>query len=223
MSKAYTAILGPLAAAGLMMASMAAAHADVYQLTIDNCSGGCNPGAPGTSMGTITVTQTAAQLALNEVQIDVALVSPLMFINTGLHDTIDFNIIGTPTIALVSTSNTHFSLTSTTAGSLHFDGFGNFEYALQLDTAQGAGGAQPSPESFVIGCVSCGFTLTPASFNTVGTGASATFGVDVINPTLNTTGPIGTPAPILGAGLPGLLAACGGLLALGRRRRQKLA
>jgi hypothetical protein len=31
------------------------------------------------------------------------------------------------------------------------------------------------------------------------------------------------PAPILGAGLPGLLAACGGLLALARRRRQKLA
>jgi hypothetical protein len=31
------------------------------------------------------------------------------------------------------------------------------------------------------------------------------------------------PGPILGAGLPGLLAACGALLALGRRRRQQLA
>jgi len=165
---------------------------------------------------------TVTQFATNQVQLVVALVDPLRFVNTGLQETIDFNLIGHPTISLVSTSNANFVLQSATAGSLHFDGFGNFEYALALSTSQGAGGSQPSPETFVIGCASCG--LTPASFNTLGTaGANAVFGVDVYNPTLNTTGPIGTPTPILGAGLPGLIAACGGLLALARRRRQKLA
>ena len=60
---------------------------------------------------------------------------------------------------------------------------------MALTTGQGAGGAQPSPETFTITCSGCG--LTVAAFETNGTGASAFFGVDVYNPTRGTTGPIG--------------------------------
>ena len=179
------------------------ANADVYQLTVDNCSGGCNPNPPGTSMGSVTVVQSGT----NNVQITVALNSPLEFVNTGLQETIDFNIVGTPTIAILSSSNANFSLDSTTATSEHFDGFGDFEYALKLNTAQGAGGAVPSPETFVISCTGC----TPSSFATTGTGAKAFFGVDVYNTVNGNTGPIGTgavPEPtaiaFFGTGLVGL-------------------
>jgi hypothetical protein len=46
-----------------------------------------------------------------------------------------------------------------------------------------------------------------------------TFGNGSANATIN----VAVPGPILGAGLPGLLAACGGLMALARRRRRQAA
>ena len=66
----------------------AAQASTIYQLTVDNCTGGCNPGAPGTTMGSVTLTQNGA----NSVDVTVSLVSPLEFVNTGLHETIDFNL-----------------------------------------------------------------------------------------------------------------------------------
>jgi hypothetical protein len=166
----------------MLIAVLAAipSHAAVYQLTVDNCTGGCNPGPPGTSMGTVTTSGTGT----NTLTVTVALVSPLRFVNTGLDQTIDFNLAGNPTITSFTSSNTNFSLDGTTAGTHHFDGLGDFSYAVQLNTAQGAGGSQPSPETFTITCS----TVCTETANTAG----FFFGVDVYNPTRNTTGPIGT-------------------------------
>jgi len=59
--------------------------------------------------------------------------------------------------------------------------------------------------------------ITGVDFSFFGNGQGSTIaGIDP-------PGPAAVPAPLVGAGLPGLLAACLGLLALARRRRQKLA
>lgn len=213
-----SATFGFVSAIGVLifMLGVPVVRADSFQLTVDHCTGGCNPGSPGTSMGTVTLTQDTT--GGNGVTITVSLVSPLEFLGSGLQETIDFNILGTPTIALGSTTNPKFSLTSTTAGSLHFDGFGSFEYALMLPS-NGAGGAQASPETFDIKCATC----TVADFETNGTSASAFFGVDVYNPTLNTTGPIGgstgTAVPDGGVTLMLLGGALVGLESLRRKFR----
>jgi hypothetical protein len=169
-------------------------------------------------MGSVVLTNGAS----GSVTVAVSLVSPLEFVNTGLHDTIDFNLSGSPTITLVSTSNSNFALTSTTAGSLHFDGFGNFQYSMQLKTAQGAGGAQPSPETFVLSATG----LTEASFVSNGGSNNAIFGVDVYNTVNGNTGPIGNTGSTVTTPLPASLGLLwpvlgGGYLAMRRRRKKK--
>jgi len=62
-------------------------------------------------------------------------------------------------------------------------------------------------------------------FSSVGLGdvSQVRFGEIVAVPPGTTPFVISVPGPIVGAGLPGLLAACGGLLALARRRRSRYA
>jgi len=135
-------------------------------------------------MGTVEIVQDGA----NTVKFTVTLVSPLKFVNTGLDNTIDFNIIGGPTVTASNFSDSHFSLTSTTPGDFHFAGFGDFQYSISMDTKQGSGGAEPSPLSFNLTATG----LTPSAFATLLPDSNVYFGVDVYNTVNGNTGPIGT-------------------------------
>ncbi len=191
-------------------AGVGASASTVYQLTSDHCTGGCNPGAPGSSMGTVTVDG----IGTTTLTIKITLIDPLLFVNTGLQQTIDFELAGMPTLSNFIIDNANFSLDSTTAGSEHMDGLGIFEYGVKLNKAQGGGGAVAGPVTFSFTC--------STNCNPVVNATGYVFGVDVFSNNLNggtgngNTGAIGAttgdhPAVpeastmiLLGAGLMGI-------------------
>lgn len=219
-------IFGAAAIAAMLIGGAGSAKATIvsYDLTVDNCTGGCNPGLPGTSMGTVTLNDFGSS---GTVLVTVDLVSPLWFVNTGLDGTIDFNLasilsgVSTTSFKADGVSTTDFALQSGTAGTNHFDGFGDFMYAIDLTTGNGAANARDdSPLTFNV--VATGITVGSFTANA----NNAIFGVDVYNTVNGNTGPIGTtgstptPEPItsslVGTGLVGLFF-------LGRRRAARKA
>lgn len=208
-----------LAALGLTLAVPGAARADsfTFALTSDHCSGGCLTGQ--TSGGTVTVTDVSAGV----VSVDVTLANGNRFVSTGFDTDFGFNLAGNPTITFSGvTSGFTPNANPQSAGSLHVDGTGFFEYGVNC-TACGNGGSNPQngPLDFTVSAAG----LTAASFEQ--NAAGQFFAVDMISGTTGMTGAVDAsvrvPGPIAGAGLPGLVAACVGLIGLARRRRQKLA
>jgi hypothetical protein len=187
------------------------AMADVYSLSIDHCSGGC--GAP--PFGTIDVTQVAT----DTVQVDVSLAPGDKFVKTGFPGSFAFDLVGNPAISITDLT-AGWSLLSANAASLHFDGFGNLEYAL-VCTVCGNGASHPfaGPISFDVTAAG----LTPANFQELSSGGSAQvyFVADILG-TTGKTGPVGATLITTSVPEPATL----GLMTLGlagvtllRRRR----
>jgi hypothetical protein len=216
------AFLAAVGAVGLCANS--AAQADTFTFTSCHLSGGCGT---ATNFGTVTLTQSGTS-----VNFSVVLTSGNRFVETGaggdalflFNDTLSGSTVTNP-VATLNGVDTSLALSgSTNLAPVMADGTGTFTATVQCTTASDCNGASTpniNDLHFTVTSATIAQLLTP--------NANGNFFVaDILCGQTGCgglTGPVDVsvvPAPIVGAGLPGLVMACGGLIALGRRRRQKL-
>ena len=160
------------------------AFADSFSFVTDHCTGGCG----SSPFGTITLTQNGT----DDVHVVISLNDGNQFVHSGQPgSTLAFNLVGNPTISLSNVTLPGWSLDSSVAGDLQFDGFGDFEYSVNCCNGQnGASKAQSGPVEFDL----TGTGLTPGSFQELSTGGSPPvfFALDILSARTGNSGPVGT-------------------------------
>jgi hypothetical protein len=218
--------------AGLCLAGGNTAKADVY--TISDCSTGLGCGT-GNNFGTVTTSNISGG-----VEVSVKLAAAEFFFG-NFDPSIMWDLSGIPNAKITGVTNytgfTPASGSTLTAGAFSPDGIGTYNYGIFWSIGNGAANADPN-QTLVFDLTATG--LTTASFvpgSGSPTGNPLFFAFDLGtgctsdskgNLSCGNSGFAGAtftavPGPALGAGLPGLLAACMGLVVFARRRRHRFA
>src|SRR5262245_57158694 len=148
-SFSYRLAFGALVAAGVLGTSAGNATVtpptvQTFFFTSDHCNGGCLTGQANGGSVTVTDNHTGT------LAFDVELANGNQFINGGFDASFGFNLKDNPTITYsnvippVGVSWTIPGGNPQSAGSLHMDGTGFFEYGLD---AVGNGGSDPQGSS----------------------------------------------------------------------------
>src|SRR5258706_2394985 len=168
--------VAPLVASGALWLAMGAsnAHALIFTLNQDGCTGGCGFGS--TVFGTVNLVQG---IDANHVDITVSLIPPEGFVDTGAGQSLEFNIAGAPAISITNLTNGFV----VTGGPVHAGTFGWFDYSVDCGGEQpghcGKGGSAPlpGPLSFTVGTLGA---LSPHDF--IGNAGGFYFASDIIGP-----------------------------------------
>jgi len=224
---------------GVLAAALpASARADITVngfFTSDHCTGLCGPQAGGFATISVTDNQLGTGTNVGTLTFNIQLLNGNTFANGGQDVVFGFNLIGDPTITYTGLPSA-FTIPGGNpqpVGTLHADGFGTFEYGVDM-TANG-----PSNISSLTFSISgAGLDWTDLAQFSTGGDPSAIMALDIFSGTTRNTGFVdlsiaptpnqqctncAVPAPLAGAGLPGVMAACGLLIAFARRRRQLIA
>jgi hypothetical protein len=178
--------------------------------------------------GTITL----HQVNTNVVSVDVDLATNVTWASSGLAG-FEFNLSGVSGATLSSVSALWTPQSGAPSSGLNGDGMGTFNSQLDFTGTTGTNSANLDFTLTATGLTLASFTQGTAS----GLPGSPRFyfAADICVPNasgrctaspgtgLVGAGPAAVPGPVVGAGLPGLLAACAGLVAFARRRRHRLA
>ena len=194
------------------IASPTAGHADTFTITQDNIGVNCS-GAGG--CGTVTVTDaglTTGNFYTFTVDLSSALVLHQPQSGQANVSAVAFNLAGATGIDTGPV--TSFS------SNQQANGFGNFLFGVQCSTTTSGGICVPNGQSPNNDLVVLIFAPTGEHLTNDSRGFPLALDVAQASNTAN-TGFASVPSPVVGTGLPGLIASCVGLLALARRRRRR--
>lgn len=200
-----TAVVLALVAVGVIVTAPQA-HAIVFNLTSDHCTGGC--GTP--PFGTVTVTQNGAN-----VDVTVALATGYSFVKTGSVDFLAFKFNASGVVLADITVDAHVPALAAATGTFNGDGTGDFAFGISCPLCGGgASDAFTTPIMFHVA------SATIADITAANAGGNI-FVADVLAPNGN-TGPVDVTGGSTTVPEPATVAFLGtGLVALGFLSRRR--